>query len=270
MKAQSELNWVFIIVAGAIILAFFTGFAFKYKDLQEEKLSIELLNTLDNTLTSFKTSPYKTFDIINLPTTVKITCNQIQINDKSYQTNNLLFSPVELRTKLLVYYRPFKIPFKVADFYLITDANKKYHLITDSTTEAYIVDLINNLPDDLKNKFSSSNLQKNEPNTKNIQIRNLNNNFINVNNQQIYLNGDLVLAAIFSDNFNCMYDKIKQEMNNVVKVYENKARLIHKENCNYNSFLPYLNDLKQLNFNSISSIDAINQELANNNCPVLY
>ena len=92
MKSQSELNWIFIIVAGAIILIFLTGFAFKYKSLQEEKTSIELVNTLDNTLTSLKSSPFNTCDEISLPFEVQVTCNDIKINDQRFTTNNLLFS----------------------------------------------------------------------------------------------------------------------------------------------------------------------------------
>ena len=67
-----------------------------------------------------------------------------------------------------------------------------------------------------------------------------------------------------------MYDKIKQETSNVVNVYENKATLLHRENCNYNSFLPYLDELKQLNLENVNAIEAINQELSSRNCPVLY
>ena len=100
MKSQSELNWVFILIIGAIILAFFTAFAFKYKSLQDEKTSIEILNTMDNSLTSLKTSPYATFDSINLPLDVQVTCNNLIINEKTYATKNLLFSQKKLSKKM--------------------------------------------------------------------------------------------------------------------------------------------------------------------------
>ena len=113
MKAQAELNWAFILISGAIILVFFTAFAFKYKSLQEEKLAIELLNNLDNTLTRLKSTPYTTYDEINLPVEVEITCDKIKINDQNFKTNNLLFSQAKLKNKMLIYYKQFKAPFKI-------------------------------------------------------------------------------------------------------------------------------------------------------------
>lgn len=270
MKSQSELNWVFILVAGAIILAFFTGFAFKYKDLQEEKTSIELVTTLDNALTSLKSSPFNTYDEITLPFNVEITCNNIIINEESFETNNLLFSKAQLEDKMLIYYKQFNIPFKVADFYFITDLKQKYHIIYDSSTQAYITKLINDLPEELAEKFSSSNLQKSQANVKNIEIKNLNNNKIKVNSQELYLNQDLIYAAIFSDNFNCAYDKIKEETSNTVSVYEDKIITLNYPGCSYSQFLSYLDKIKEFDLSYINSIDSLNYDLAAQNCPTLY
>lgn len=270
MRSQSELNWVFILVAGAIILVFFTGFAFKYKDLQEQKTAIEILTTLDNTLTSFKSSPYKTFDEINLPIKLEITCNEIKVNNENFKTNNLLFSQARLKNKMFIYYVPFKAPFKISDFYLISDLNRKFHLVHDSSTQSYIIELINNLPQELQRKFTYSTLQKNEANVKNVQIKSLNNNKISIDNQEIYLNDDLVYAAIFSDNFNCMQEKINKEINNAVNVYKNKALTLNKPNCNYNAFLTYLDKIKENDFTYVNSIETLNEDLTNDNCPTLY
>ena len=269
MKAQTELNWVFILVAGAIILVFFTAFAFKYKSLQEEKLAIELLNNLDNTLTRLKSTPYTTYDEINLPVEVEITCDKIKINDQNFKTNNLLFSQAKLKNKMLIYYKQFKSPFKIANFYYISDSSRKFNLIYDLTTQSYVITLIDNLPKDLKEKFSYSSLQKREANIKNIEIKNLNNNKILVDNQELYLNDELVYAAIFSDNFICMNEKIEKEINKAIEVYKNKILVIKKPGCNYGSFLTYLDDLKQ-DFSYTNSIEELNNNLAKDNCPTLY
>src|SRR3989344_3360325 len=179
MKSQAEFNWIFIIIAGAIILAFFTGFAFKYKALQEEKISVQLLTRLDNTLSSLKSSPFRTLDKINLPNEINITCNDIIVNGEKFRTNNLLFSQGTLSKEMIIYY---------------------------SSTQNYVVSLINDLPDDLQTKFSYSTTEK--TNQINVRVTNLNNNKLRVNNQEIYKNDDLVLAAIFSNEFNCMNEKI--------------------------------------------------------------
>ncbi len=280
MKSQSELNWVFILIAGAIILAFFTAFAFKYKSLQDEKTSIEILSTLDNSLTSLKTSPYATFDTINLPIDVQVKCNNIVINEKSYATRNLLFSPEKLNKKMLIYYKSFKEPFKIADFYFLTDLNSKYHLVYDSSTQSYVISLINNLPQELQSKFSYSTNRKTQAFTKNVEIKNLNNylrtdninsnnNYLKVDNFNLHKNDELVYAAIFSDDFECMNEKIKLEINKAVSIYKNKAMTLKHENCNYNSLIGYLDNLKD-DLSYSNSISAINTELSSNNCPTLY
>ncbi len=275
MKSQSELNWVFILITGTVILIFFVSFAFKYKSLQEEKLSLEILNNLDNTLTSLKSSPYNTFDKINLPIEIQVTCNEIKLNNNNFKTNNLLFSKETLKNKMLIYYKPFKAPFKISDFYLITDVNTRYNLVYDESTKEYVKELIDDLPQDLKQKFTLSfktpllrHLENN--NFKNVEVKELKDNKIKINNFQIPLNKDLAYAAIFSDNFECNFNKIKQEINKAVNVYQDKVNVVRQENCNYYSFISYLDQLRNLDFNAVINIETLNQDLAKKSCPTLY
>ena len=59
-KGEVYFNWIFILVVGAVFLAFFTGFAIKYKDLQEKKTEIIFLNNLDVALTNLQSSSFTT------------------------------------------------------------------------------------------------------------------------------------------------------------------------------------------------------------------
>ena len=88
MKSQSQFNWIFIIIAGAIILAFFVNFALKYKSLQEEKISVELLINLDNALFNLQASPFNTFDVVNVPKDLEITCNNFKIGNRNSVIGN--------------------------------------------------------------------------------------------------------------------------------------------------------------------------------------
>ena len=256
MKSQSELNWVFILVAGAIILAFFTGFAFKYKSLQEEKTSIELLINLDNTLTNLKTSPYATFTEIKLPKEIEIECNEIKLNNKNIKVNNLLFSQKKLKNNILIYYKPFKLGFKVSDFYFIV--SNKININTNNPD--YLKKLIEELPEKIKQKITL-----NQGQGKMIKIDIANKKF-----NSYPLNEDLIYAFIFSDNFECVYPKIKKELEDAVSVYETKAMIMNKAGCNYSPFLSYLEKIKQFNLDYVKSVDEINLVLSGNDCPTLY
>ena len=47
-----QFSWIFILIAGAIILLFFTSIIYKQKDISEQKLSASVLNQLETILTS--------------------------------------------------------------------------------------------------------------------------------------------------------------------------------------------------------------------------
>ena len=74
-KGQAYFNWVFIIIIGAVFLAFFTGFAFKYKDMQEKKTEIIILNNLDTALTNLQGSSFTTSTSIELPLDINVNCD---------------------------------------------------------------------------------------------------------------------------------------------------------------------------------------------------
>ena len=82
MKAQIQFNWIFVIIVGALILLFFTGFVIKYKELQEKKQEIILLNNFDEALKSLERSGFKTSTSLNLFKEIKVNCNEnVFIND---------------------------------------------------------------------------------------------------------------------------------------------------------------------------------------------
>ena len=284
MRAQSEFNWMFVIVAGVIILAFFVNFAFKYKSFQDEKLSIELLINLDNSLSTLQASPYSTFDTISLPRDLEITCNNLQIANKKYPNEKIIFSPKNLKDKIYIYYKQFNFPFKIENFYYIISSKDKFYLvynINDAISREFAESLINNLPDKFKQNVNL--VSSKQPNGKNIFI-NLNSNtndvkiFLNQDktsisyNNKVYndVNQELVYAAIFSDDFECNYNKIKPAMEKLILIYLNKLTSLQNSNCNYASFTTYLQKLKDLNYQDIKPVEELNKNLASLNCPVLY
>ncbi|MEK6835863.1 MAG: hypothetical protein AABX55_02465 [Nanoarchaeota archaeon] len=278
MKSQVEFNWIFVLVAGAILLTFFVWFAVKYKDIQEEKLNIEILTNLDNSLTNLQASSFTLIDEIKLPVELQITCNDLIVNDKNYKNNNFIFSPSKLKNKMLIWYEPFKMPFKIADFYYIISSDKKFFLIYNNQDQEDYIDI---LIEDLPEKFKSNVIKSNTiGNGKNIYFYNanvdatkilVNQNKINIitNNNYEDVNNDLVYAAIFSDNFDCVYTKLNQETNNIIKIYSDKAILLQSPNCNYIALRNELNNFKLTN-SKARTIETLNKALSLQNCPALY
>ena len=88
-RGQSEqFNWVFVLVAGAIILGFFVMFVFKYQDLQQKKLSVNVGKILDENIKLLETTELylddKEFDL-GLRVKIDFYCqdqeNFFEIND---------------------------------------------------------------------------------------------------------------------------------------------------------------------------------------------
>ncbi len=279
MKAQEQFSWIFVVIAGAVILSFFVTFAFKYQSLQEEKLATELLINLDNAFFNLQSSPFNTFDTIEIPKDVQITCNSLKIGDRNYSNTNLIFSSKELNDKMYIWYKPFNFPFKADNFYYITSPKNKFYLIAnDEKTREFAKLLIEDLPDKLKQNFYIENTK--QPNGKNIFLYNSQTNDVKIINQDnkftVFYNNkiyedasqELIYGAIFSDDFECLYNKLKLNLEEIIKTYEKKSLILQNSNCNYANF--NLQKLKELRYQDSKQIEKLNENLASLNCQTLY
>ena len=81
-----------------------------------------------------------------------------------------------------------------------------------------------------------------------------------------------LFAIIFADDYECVQDKVENTVRENIQVYEDKAlTLSGKGSCNYLSIKQSISNLK-LNptFENINSIESLNQNLAEQNCPTIY
>jgi len=281
MKSQAQFNWIFVIIAGAIILTFFVSFALKYKSLQDEKLSVELLINFDNALTNLQSTTFTVFDTIEAPKEIEITCSKFRIENREYDNDKLIFSPKNLKDKIYIYYRQFNFPFKIGNFYYIISPGNKFFLVhNDQKSREYAQALIDDLPDKFKQNVLS--VSSRQPNGKNVFINsNANANDVNIilqdkisiyYNNKLYndVNHELVYGAIFSDDFDCVYNKLKQNIDDVILSYPNKLILLQGSNCNYASSIQYLQNLKNLRYQDTKAVEELNKEMSSRNCPLIY
>src|SRR3989338_3661458 len=281
MKSQAQFNWIFVIIAGAIILTFFVSFALKYKSLQDEKLSVELLINFDNALTNLQSTTFTVFDTIEAPKEIEITCSKFRIENREYDNDKLIFSPKNLKDKIYIYYRQFNFPFKIDNFYYAISPGNKFFLVhNDQKSREYAQALIDDLPDKFKQNVLS--VSSRQPNGKNVFINsNANANDVNIILQDkisIYYNNklyndvinELVYGAIFSDDFDCVYNKLKQNIDDVILSYPNKLILLQGSNCNYASSIQYLQNLKNLRYQDTKAVEELNKEMSSRNCPLIY
>ena len=267
-KVQLYFNCIFIVVVGDVFLVFFTGFAIKYKDLQEKKTEIIILNNLDTALTNLQGSSFTTSTNIELPVNINVNCDSngynILINEKNH-INHLLASKNNLKKNLLVWYQPYEIPFKITNFYYMVDDSN----INIATNNA---DLINSIKEEMPEEFK---LKINVYPGNNLVVNgDKNMGTVLVEGKSIpYLKKEMLYAAVFSSNYSCFYDDTKKRIGDVVSIYENKARILNRGGCNYNLILSKLNllrDFDHVNYQVIQDIETLNRNLISMNCPGLF
>lgn len=136
-QIQITFNWIYIMIAGAVILLFFIGIVVKQKAASEEKLAIDVVNIMESIFTSAGVSE-KTKNVIDTSGLTDYTfffdcqegVGEYGIKDNPAQSQNAVdpvFAPKELQsTKFITWSLPYELPFKVMDLLFITTINTKY------------------------------------------------------------------------------------------------------------------------------------------------
>lgn len=140
-KAQLEIgfNWIYIMIAGVVILLFFTGIIVRQKASSEQQLSVDVVRIMGSIFTAAGVSEKtkNSIDISGLADyTLTFYCED-GVGDyglkDGYQVQNAIepvFAPVEIQgTRLNLWSLPYKFPFKVTDFLFITSENTKYFFL---------------------------------------------------------------------------------------------------------------------------------------------
>ncbi len=145
IQGQLELtvNWVYILIAGVVILLFFAGIVVKQKDISKEQLSADVIKTMESLFTAAGVSE-KTKNEINVAglgdyvlefscqngvSTFGIAGQQMRVQN----ARDPIFSPKEIKTtKLITWSLPYVMPYKVIDLLIVSSSNTKYSVIRNN------------------------------------------------------------------------------------------------------------------------------------------
>lgn len=145
-KAQVEVqfNWIYVLIAGAVILAFFGSLVIFIKGLTDETRAVETLNALNSIFVGAGVSE-KTKNNIKTPEVELIfSCQDgaSSFNLKNGETAPKspplpIFSPAEIKSKQLATWSlPYKFPFKIIDMLMLSSARDaggiKYYIVGES------------------------------------------------------------------------------------------------------------------------------------------
>lgn len=166
---EIQFNWLFILVAGAAIILFFTVITTKQKGVSEVSIKATILKSIDAIIISSSVST-DTINKIKIPSSdIEIDCGKIAVGGVSKQYQNLiLFAPNLIKgDQILTQTLGFSAPYKSANLLYSTSLQMRYVIIGTSNLAK---EINKTLPSDLKKEFYPSNPQIRNSNNYKVQF----------------------------------------------------------------------------------------------------
>lgn len=159
---EVQFNWIFILIAGAIILLFFGYLVFQIKGTAEEKTSTTVLSNLEPILTGAGVST-GTLNIVKLPNAeIEVSCERFAIGSlRSAIESEVIFAPRKIKGReMLTWALEWAVPFRVTNFLYLTSPNIIYVFVYDSGNEDLKKALFednNEFPEEINKQIWSNN-----------------------------------------------------------------------------------------------------------------
>lgn len=164
---EVQFNWLFIFIAGVIILIFFINIAGKYKDKSETDLSSDIVGKISAIATSGQLSSNSNsrIEVANLDLVLDCysdTCNEFGCTSQfdfggkgimapAWMDLEPVYSPYYIKGDYLVTWSlDWTMPYKVCSFLYLTSVEHKYVLVYKDSSESFAREVYSKLSE---NKF---------------------------------------------------------------------------------------------------------------------
>lgn len=160
---ELQFNWMFTLIAGALILLFFSTVVVKLKTTSDSSRNLAILKSMGSIAIGSESSP-GTINILELPETeIEFGCNVIRVGKSANQFENMVvFAPRIVRTPTVVVNTlEWGIPYRVSNFVFISSPEVRYFLVGDTNLRKFVnesmpasllKELENNHPLTIKNR----------------------------------------------------------------------------------------------------------------------
>lgn len=137
---EVQLHWIFVMIAGALILSFFFLMASKQRSLSQTKLEATLSSDVESVLVGAMVSKGVAQSLPSIPQGLSFECSsgcdcRISIGRASVPFDNkVIFSPFLLEDRpSVVWSVDWKFPYRVANFLYLTNPDFKYYFVYDDS-----------------------------------------------------------------------------------------------------------------------------------------
>ena len=152
---EVQFNWIFVLVAGAAIILFFTVVVVKQKSVSETSTKATVLKNIESIITGASVST-DTTNIIDIPNSdIEVSCGRVSIGGVSKQYQNLvLFAPSLIKgSKLVTQTLAFNAPYRAANLLYITSPQIRYVIVGNNNLAK---EINKSMPSELKKELYQS------------------------------------------------------------------------------------------------------------------
>lgn len=159
-SVEVQFNWIFVMVAGALILVFFFGIVQKQRELSQAKVSNSLITNLESIATGAGISK-GTIQKVALPNigidfscTEECLCTYAIEDIRKEYTDKVIFAPHTVEgSEVLLWTLDWKVPFRVTNFIYATTANDKYFFVYSDENSALLKRIQESVPEEVNAEF---------------------------------------------------------------------------------------------------------------------
>lgn len=152
---EVQFNWIFVLVAGAAILLFFSVVVVKQKSVAETSTKATVLKSIEAIITGAGVST-DTTNVIDIPSSnIEVSCNRISLGTVSKQHENIiLFAPSLVKgDKLITQTLSFSVPYRATNLLYVTSPQLRYIIIGNNNLAR---EINKTLPSEIKKEFFNS------------------------------------------------------------------------------------------------------------------
>ena len=138
-QVETPVNWIFVLIAGTVILLFFGIVMFRVQDTSEKQADVSLITNMNSIISGIELSSSTSVLIEDLPPEkVLFECQGYTLGGLSGSYNQrLTFAPSNLNIRpLIVWTLDWSMPYFVSNFVYLSNPNLKYIFVYDQTNFA--------------------------------------------------------------------------------------------------------------------------------------
>ncbi|MBW3010630.1 hypothetical protein KY335_04705 [Candidatus Woesearchaeota archaeon] len=155
---EVQMNWIFVMIIGGIILFFFIGVVVKQRSASEEKLVNELIRDVDQYMSGASVAPRGAATLPVPGYDVYFSCDHLQIkNQRTLLESRVVFAPAFIDKddrQLTVWALLWQMPFDVTNFLYVTGPGVRYVFVYEDSRyddfyNNFVTDKINKIKPDI-------------------------------------------------------------------------------------------------------------------------